>query len=152
MDRSAAMTYLSDEYRELATDAKFTDSQTESAYNTAIDMSLRQLGVQETDLPTATIDQPQIIAYYALLDYFSLKRFSRLLSIRFDVNVGNNSLFAYRSQAFKAIQQLLQDAEERLLKLGYDVGGGPSFQMGRINLDFNEPGAVGEWDVNFFGF
>jgi len=140
MDRTAATTYLTSEYQQMADDAKLSTDQVTAAYNTAIDMSLRLLGIQETDLSTADVDQSKVIAYLALLDYYALKRFERMLSIKFDVNVGNNTVFAYRSQAFKAVQQLAQDAEERLLKLGYDVGGGPSFQMGQINLDYNEPG------------
>jgi hypothetical protein len=152
MDRTAAMAYLTGEYQQLADDAKLSSTQVTSAYSVAVDMSLRQLGVQETDLQTTDIAQPQIIAYLALLDYYALKRFERMLSIKFDVNVGNNTVFAYRSQAFKAVQQLVQDAEERLLKLGYDVGGGPSFQMGRINLDYNEPGWRCAENVDLFGF
>ncbi len=44
MDRTSANAYLTEEYRELATDAKFTTQQTTDAYSTAIDMGLRQLG------------------------------------------------------------------------------------------------------------
>jgi hypothetical protein len=154
MDRTAATAYLTDQYRELSTDAKFDTGQTTSAYDTVIDMSLRYLGVQEEDLSAAVVAQADITKYIALLNYFALKRFLRVLAIRFDVSVGKGALNAQRSQAYQAVSALLKDAEEELLKLGIDLGGGPSFQMGRINLDFNEPGWRGEeWGYgDFFGW
>ncbi|MBA2678278.1 MAG: hypothetical protein H0U76_07795 [Ktedonobacteraceae bacterium] len=153
MDRTAALAYLQTEFRELADDAKFTSSQYITAYNTAIDMSLRHLGTQETDLATATVDQAHILPFLALLTYYALKRFARLLAIRFDVAVGNGAVDAKRSQAYKMIQEQIKDAEQQLIKLGYDVGGSPSFQVGRINLDFNEPGWTGEYGyADFYGW
>jgi len=152
MDRTAATAFLTGEYAEMAASAKFTTDQTTTAYNTAIDMALRQLGVQETDLATADVDQSQVKGYIALLNYYALKRFVRLFSLQFDVNIGNNTVFAYRSQIFKSMQQLLADAEQECLKLGYDVGGGPSFQMGQINLDYNEPGWGIAENVDLWGW
>jgi hypothetical protein len=154
MDRAAATTFLTSEYAELAGEAKFTTDQANTAYSTAIDMSLRQLGYQEVDLATTDTTQTQTLGYLALLNYYTLKRFVRIFTIKYDVNIANNTVFAYRSQIFKAMQQLLTDAEQECLKLGFDVGGGPSFQMGYLNLDFNEPG--GRWlggdYVDFYGF
>lgn len=152
MDRTAASAYLTQEYRELATDAKLTDQQITDAYNAAIDMSLRQLGTQETDLATASVDQINIIKYLALLNYYALKRFARMLAIKYDVAVGSGAVDAKRSQAFNHVSALLQDAEEQLLKLGIDVGGGPSFQLGSINLDYNEPGWRCFENVDLFGW
>jgi hypothetical protein len=137
MDRNAAQAYLSGEYRDLATDAKFTTDQTTEAYNTAIDMSLRQLGVEEADLPTADVEQAKTIKYLALLDYYALRRFARLLAIRFDVAVGSGALDAKRSQAFDQVQMLLQDAAQVLSNLGINVGGEAAVvRVGRINLDY----------------
>jgi hypothetical protein len=152
MDRVAATLFLTTEYAEMAASAKFTTDQITTAYSTAIDMTLRQLGTQETDLATSVVAQSQIKGFIALLNYYALKRFVRLFSLQFDVNIGNNTVFAYRSQIFKAMQQLLEDAEQECLKLGFDVGGGPSFQMGYLNLDFNEPGWQGGEYVDFYGF
>jgi len=142
VDRTQATTYLTNEYAELVLDARFNDTQTSVAYSAAIDMSLRQLGISETDLPTADVAQADILKYLALLNYYALKRFQRLLSIRVDVKIGQNTLDASRSQAFNAVSQLLDQAHEELLSLGLDIRG-TGFEMGRINLDYNEPGLTG---------
>lgn len=137
MDRTTATAYLTNEYQELATDAKFTTQQTSTAYSTALDMSLRFLGYQESDLATADVQAP-ILSYIALMNYFTLKRFSRLLAIRFDVEI-TGALKASRSQAFAQVEKLLIDAEMECINLGFQVGGISAFQMGRITLDFLEP-------------
>lgn len=141
MNRAAATTLLTTEYQELVVDAKFTTQQTTDAYNLALDMSLRQLGYQESDLPTADVLSP-ILSYIALMHYFTLKRFSRLLSVRFDVEI-TGALKASRSQAFAQVEKLLIDAEMECINLGFQVGGISAFQMGRITLDFMEPDFLG---------
>lgn len=141
MNRAAATSLLTIEYQELVVDAKFTTQQTTDAYNTALDMSLRFLGYQESDLPTADVQSP-ILSYIALMHYFTLKRFSRLLSIRFDVEI-TGALKVSRSQAFAQVEKLLIDAEMQCINLGFQVGGISSFQFGRITLDFMEPDNLG---------
>src|SRR6267154_4393762 len=118
MDRTAASSYLTTEYSELATDAKFTSGQLIVAYNTAIDMSLRWLDVAETALATADVAQDNVLKYIALLNYFTLKRFQRLLAIRTDVKIANRALDVSRSQAFNAVSKLLDSAEQELEGLG----------------------------------
>ena len=139
MNRTDASAYLTEEYRELATDAKFSDDQTTAAYNTAIDMSLRQLGFAEADLASADTVQADTLKYLALLNYYALVRFSRLLSIRFDVKAGNGAIEASRSQAFKAVSELMEQAAMDLQQYGISVGGSGSFTLGRMTLDFLEP-------------
>lgn len=146
MDRVSAMAYLSTEFAELATDAKFSSGQTSTAYSTAIDNSLRKLGVVEEDLATADVVQADIQKYLKLLEYFALKRFERLLAVRFDAEVGQKAVVASRSQAFKMVQQLVEEARSELAVLGVVVGGdNKTFEMGRINLDFLEPSKLGEF-------
>lgn len=152
MNRAAATTFLTSEYAEIATSAKFSDDQTTTAYSTAIDMSLRQLDVKEEDLATADTTQDQTIGFIALLNYYALKRFVRIFSLQFDVAVGSGAVDAKRSQIFNMMKQSLEDAEQECLKLGFNLGGGPSFQMGYLNLDFNTPGWKGLEFVDFFGF
>ena len=137
MNRTAASTYLTTEYAELATDSKFTSDQLTAAYNTATDMSLRWLGYQETDLATADVMQADVLKYLALLNYFALKRFQRLLSIRVDVKFGKQEMDATRSQAFNAVSKLLAEAEEELEGLGISIKN--NFEFGRVTLDFQEP-------------
>ena len=147
MDRVAAVALLSSEYQELVAETKLTTEQTSSAYNNAVDMALRQLGYAETDLATAAPSQS--IPYIALLNYYALKRFVRLLSPRFDVNIAG-SLQASRSQAFSHVRGLLEDAETECINLGFTLGGKIGFQMGRVELDFNEPGFLPEVDYGYF--
>lgn len=145
MDRTSAMAYLTEEFAELATDAKFTSQQTTNAYNTAIDNSLRKLNFAETDLPTADVDQTDIQKYLKLLEFFALKRFSRLLSLRFDAKAGNGAVDATRSQAFAHVERLLDDTRGELAQLGIIIGGSNFFEMGRVQLDFLEPSNLAEF-------
>ncbi len=139
MQRATAITNLTNEYSDLATDAKFTSDQLTTAYNFAVDMSLRQLGVTEDLLASFDVPQAQIRGYLALLNYYALKRFTRLLAVRFDVTVPQ-ALVALRSQAYTHVMAQMEEAENECIKLGYDVGGrNTGFQMGRIELDFLEP-------------
>jgi hypothetical protein len=146
MDRTAAQNTLSEKYRELVTYAKFTNDQTTAAYNAAIDMALRYLGVAESDLAGADVAQVDTLKYLALLDYFALDRFSTLLSVQFDVTLPG-PVQADRSQAFKQVGTLLARAENKLASLGISIGanGGSdtSMQFGRFNLDFLEPSRAG---------
>jgi hypothetical protein len=145
LDRTTAVNYLTEEFAELATDAKFTSQQTTNAYSTAIDNSLRKLGFAETDLPTAVVVQADTQKFLKLLEFFSLKRFSRLLSLRFDVEAGNKAISATRSQAFSHVERLVDEARAELAVLGVIVGGGSFFEMGRVELDFNEPKTLAEF-------
>ncbi len=145
MDRATATTYLTNEYVDLATDSKFTSGQISTAYSTAIDNSLRQLGYAETDLATADVDQTNVKKYLALLEYFTLKRFLRLYSLKFNVKAGSGAVDASRSQAFEQIRQLLGDAEADLARLGIPLGGIQSFEMGRLTTDILEPSTLAEF-------
>jgi hypothetical protein len=138
MNRTAALDILTNEYAELVTSVQFDAGQVTTAYTFAIDMALRQLGVQETDVPTWDVPQAQITGYLALLHYYALKRFSRALSTKFDVQIAG-SLNAMRSQAFKQVQMLMEEAEKECAALGYGVGSTQSMQFGRVELDFLEP-------------
>lgn len=145
MDRTAATTYLTQQYRELSVDAKFTSQQITDAYSNAMDMSLRYLGFDETELATANVAQADVLKYIALLDYFALERFSTLLSIRFDVSFPG-PVSAKRSQEFSQVGMLLTRAENKLASLGIDIGAsGNAMQAGRFNLDFLEPSTVSEF-------
>lgn len=150
MDRTAATTYLTEEYQELAADAKFTTQQTTDAYSTALDMALRQLGVDESDLATADVAQADVIKYIALMNYYALKRFVRLLAVRFDVSFPG-PVSAKRSQAFEQVRRLYAEAEAEVVNLGFNVGAG-GFQLGRVTLDFNEPSLPEEFSLPAWWF
>src|SRR6266567_3616726 len=136
MDRATALTFLTNEYTELATDSGLSGTPLTTAYNTAIDMSLRQLGYQETDLATTNVPQTQIIGYLALLNYYALKRFARVLALRVNVGVAGQ-LSASRSQAATQVKALLDDAEKEVVALGFTVGeNAVAFSLGGGGLDF----------------
>jgi hypothetical protein len=137
VDRPTATNYLSEEYQDLAIETGWAAGTITAAYNVVLDQSLRQLGYAETDLPTANVDQVNVIAYMALLDYYALYRYAKFFAIRTDVVV-QGALSTKGSQTMVAVQHLLDKAEKRLIQLGF----GPVQQMqaGRYNLDFLEPG------------
>ncbi|HEX3642873.1 MAG TPA: hypothetical protein VHV10_16430 [Ktedonobacteraceae bacterium] len=145
MDRTAANALLNQQYRELTVDAKFTSQNITDAYSAAIDMSLRQLGYQESDLATADVIQSNVLKYIALLNYYALKRFSTLLSIKFDVKAGSGAVEAARSQAFKMVATLMEQAAEELTQYGIFVGSSQGFQIGTMTLDFQEPSVLSEF-------
>lgn len=143
MDRTAALDHLTDEYRELAVDAKFSEQQTTDAYNKAIDMSLRWLKVEENDLSSAVVEQVDVLKYLALLNYYALRRFQRILAIKFDVKLPG-PVEAQRSQAFRMVESLLKDAKAELAVQGVDIDGTQNvMQVVRFNLDFLEPSSPG---------
>ncbi|HEX3643883.1 MAG TPA: hypothetical protein VHV10_21545 [Ktedonobacteraceae bacterium] len=145
MLRADANAYLVEEYRELATEAEFTSDQTTSAYSVAMDMSLRQLGFAEAALSTADVLQADVLKYLALLNYYALNRFSKLLSIRVDTAAGNNAINTKDSQAFDQVTKLQARAAQEVASYGIDVGGIGAYRMGRINLDFLEPSTTREF-------
>jgi len=145
VDRTAASNYLQEEYRELADEADFTTDQTTSAYSVAMDMSLRQLGYAETALSSADVPQADVLKYIALLNYYALNRFAKLLSIRVDTAAGNGAINTKDSQAFAQVKQLMGMAAQECASLGIDVGGVGAYRMGRINLDFLEPSTTTEF-------
>jgi hypothetical protein len=136
MDRTAALAYLHDEYQELSDDAEIATDRQLRAYNSAVDQSLRELGYQEIDIPTA-IELVRIQSYMALLDYFVLVFYSRIFALRTDVNVAG-ALQAARSQTFKQIMELLRLAENRLINQGFNLNHA-RIRGGRVNLDYLTP-------------
>ncbi len=137
MDRNTATNYLSEEYSDLAVETGWSAGTISLAYAVVLDQSLRQLGYQETDLPTSNVDQVNVIAYMALLDYYALFRYAKFFAMRTDVVV-QGALSTRRQQASASVQALLLRAERRLTQLG--LGPVQQMQAGRYNLDFLEPG------------
>ena len=145
MNRASATTLLTQQYRDLAAYAKFTSAQITSAYDAAIDMSLRQLAYAETDLLTADVEQANTLKYIALLNYYALKRFSVFAAKNFDAKAGKGQVEASRSQVFKMITTLLEQAAEELTQYGIFVGSSQGFQIGTMTLDFLEPSTLSEF-------
>lgn len=138
MNRQAALDYLTQEFRELADDAQFQGTEQTEAYNAAIDNSLRQLGYEESALLTAEVAQGNVTRYIALLEYFALRRFAKVLAPRVSVSLPGPAS-AQLNQAFSHVQALLDVAKAEVAAFGVDPGGAASFQLGRMTLDFLEP-------------
>jgi hypothetical protein len=145
MNRASATSYLTEKYRELAAEAKFTAQQITDAYNGALDMSLRQLGYEESALATADVIQSNVLKYIACLNYYALDRFVTLFALRFDVKAGSGAIDAQRSQISNHTVALRNLAAKELTQYGIVVGGAQSFQMGRLTLDFLEPSTAWEF-------
>ena len=140
MNRAAALAYVQAEYADIALEAGIDTTPLLSAYNTAIDQSLRGLEYPEDELGTTDVPDSQVTAYLALLDYFILSRFLRVFALRTDVSV-SGAISASQSQMFRQLQKLRDMAEKRLAGLGYSPT--QAFTSGRFTLDFLEPSQAG---------
>jgi hypothetical protein len=145
MDRTAATAFLTEYYRELTGDVKFTEEQTQAAYDGIIDNALLYLGYDASVWATADVPQADLIKYRLLLTYFALKRFITIYATRFDVTI-EGALGAKRSQAYDRLKDMLAGIEAELAGLGISVGNStPGYSMGYINLDFLTPSCSSEF-------
>jgi hypothetical protein len=142
MNRMDALTYLKEEYSELATEASYDADTCVRFYSRAIDRALRDLGFREDEIAVATLEHgSDITALCALLDYYALERYCRVFATRTDVSV-SGAVSASQSQTFKQVAQLRDTAAARLLQLG--LGPTEEFSLGRMTLDFLEPDTLVE--------
>lgn len=136
MNRSEAVTYLGEQFADLATDAGVTATDTAAGYKGPIDAALRLIGTSESDIATADITS-SVADYLAALDYTALLRFHRLYAVRVDISVGEPAVDKKRSQAFKAIGELLKQAKEAAEVAGV-LDSADGWVLGRMQLDFLE--------------
>jgi hypothetical protein len=149
MDRTSATAYMTSEYSDIAAAAKLTNTQIAAAYSNALDMSLRLLGYTEDLLSTTDVPQVQIQAYIALMNYFVLRRFLRVFVVQYDVNFADAAFQLSRSQAFKQLQTMLQDAEQECANYGYQVGANTTtITTGRFTLDYLTSGCLSTNDFD----
>jgi len=137
MNRSEAVTYLDEQFSTIAGNLGVTAADTAAGYKGPIDAALRLIGTAEGDIATADITS-SVGNYLAALDYTTLLRFQRMYAIRVDVSVGEPAVDKKRSQAFKAIGELLAHAKEAAEVAGV-LDSGNGWTMGRLQLDFLEP-------------
>lgn len=142
MNRVEALAYLDEEYRELAVESEMVEGDRLRAYHAVIDQSLRHLDFDEADIPTATVDASDTIVFLALLDYFVLRRYTRIFSLRINVSVGG-AITAAQSMTFAQVKQLCDEAMRKLSDLGISFPISP-IQVGRFNIDILEP-TLGEF-------
>lgn len=120
--RGAVVIYLSGEFSSLAEAVGQTASNdTPEGYKADVDNALRMLGTAESDLATATVEDSQRAAFFALAEYYAARRFWRRLGDRVNVKV-DDSQFDYRYQLENA-RQIVENAAELCARLGYSVDG-----------------------------
>lgn len=115
------------------------DDDPEEGFRVDIDLTLRKLGVARDDLFTASLEDSQEDAAYALAEYYAARRFWRQLSDRANVKV-DDSQFDYK-QVLTNIQQVMNDAAAACAGLGLDVATA-AWSSGYLNLDWLEPAPV----------
>jgi hypothetical protein len=130
ISRANVATYLGEQFSSLATAVG------QASYDPDINNAFRALGVAESDLATATIDDGSRLALFTLAEYYALLRFWRQLSDRANYSLGGNSLNF--SNMLENIQALASEAATRCAALGYAVKG-DSWAVGWLNLDWQEP-------------
>jgi hypothetical protein len=136
--RAQAATHLHAQFSALASEisqAETDDSAT--GYGPDIDQALRQLGEGEITLATATVIDGYVPAYLALAEYYCLRRMARQLSLQVDQTL--NTMSEKKGQRAGTLAGLIAEAAKACEGLGYAVGGGVTWSMGRLNLDYIEP-------------
>ena len=137
MNRSEAVTYLSETFAAIASDLTVTATDDAAGYKTPIDAALRLIGTAEGDIATADITS-DVTGYLAALDYTALLRFQRMRGIRVDISVGEPAVDKKRSQSFKNLAELLAQAKDAAIAAGV-LNTTNGWTVGRLNLDFLEP-------------
>lgn len=110
-----------------------------SGYGPDIDAALRRLGKTTDELATATVEEGDVEACYALAEYYALRRFWRKLATK--VNVGAAALApeGNRQNVFENVGTLLKMAAETVEAFGYNLGDDTAWEFVRLGLDFIEP-------------
>lgn len=150
LTRQNAESYLMTNYLTLATELGVNISS--AGWEGVIDRSLRELGVAESGLQSATVDDTKLApggtitgsgmrdAWFALLDYFALVMFRQWAAVRVDVNLGDSggTFGKQRSQIRAGIKELIDEARARAQAYGF-IREGQAVEWGQMTLDWIEP-------------
>lgn len=142
--RAALLSYVSSEHAGLLTEAGIAAVDTQAGIKSVLDKTFRALGVGQSDLSTAAVDDPLTAPLEAAADYYTYNRlatiFARWVSV--SKSVGGASVSKDRSTIY---QQVV--AELARLKKICDGWGlivePPTVAVFSINLDFLEPQGAG---------
>lgn len=120
--RQGIAAYLSDQFGPLVTSVgtgqTFADGV--GGVKTIIDSVWRQIGVDESELSTGTIETTDIPAALALANYFQLKKIST--DAAGSVNISVPSMSVSKGQVSSNLEKLLAQAREEAQSYGYLVG------------------------------
>jgi hypothetical protein len=140
ISRTAIAAYLHTQFSALSTSIGQTASDASSSgYGADVDNLLRKLGKTESQLATATLEDSDRDAAFALGEYYTAQRLWRQLGDRVSHTMGETS-YRFESQREQA-KQMMDDAASRCAVLGYSVSGA-GWSDGWLNLDFLEPETV----------
>ena len=143
MTRAQAATYLDQQFSALATQlGQSATDDSADGYGPDIDQALRQMGVGESSLSSATVADDDVPAFLALCDYYAARRFWRGLSLSTDVALGPRR--EQRSRWADTLAGIVQEAADRAAGLGYPVDATPAWSLDRLSLDFIEPEETSE--------
>jgi hypothetical protein len=134
VSRVDAIAYLSQEFSQLAI-AVGQDTNVLIGYRPDVDNALRRLGAVESDLATATVDDADRNAFFALAEYYAARRFWRQCSDRANFKVGQSS-FDFQ-HLLKNLKMVLDDAAARAADEGYPVTSS-GWESGYMNMDWIE--------------
>lgn len=140
ISRANAAAHLHSQFSNLAAELNQAASDAgATGYGPDIDQALRAMGTAESSLSAATVADADAAAYYALAEYYFLTRAARQLSTR--VDVGSFAVDAdKRPTIFERLQDMIEQAEDRLEAFGYAQGGAAGgWEFGRLLLDYIEP-------------
>ncbi|MGP1664476.1 MAG: hypothetical protein ACTS5I_00885 [Rhodanobacter sp.] len=107
-----------------------------TGYGPDIDLALRRLGKARSELTTATVEDSQDEAVFALAEYFAARRLWRHMSSNINFTA-DGSVFSFQ-YTMAAVKALMDDAKAECQALGYDVSS-DGWSVGWLNLDFLEP-------------
>lgn len=136
--RADLAAYLDSQFSALAASVGQDDDPL-TGYAPDIDLALRKLGVARADLATASLQDAQEEAYYALGEYYALRRIWRGLGDRVNQTFGATTLNFTDQRA--SVKAMMDDAQRRVSALGYDVTG-DGWSIGYLNSDWIEPECV----------
>jgi hypothetical protein len=134
LTREALASYLDSQFSALAA-AIGQDADPLLGYEPDIDLALRKLGKSRDELASATLEDSQEEAAFALAEYYAARRFWRQLGDRVNRSTGKVS-FNFTNQLATA-QAIMEDAAAKCAALGYDVAGS-GWGVGYLNLDWIE--------------
>jgi hypothetical protein len=137
ISRDDAAFFLDEQFSSLAV-AVGQDPDPEEGYGPDIDNALRKLGLPESELEDATVEDGGRDGYFVLCEYYAARRIWRLLGALVDTTTGDTS-YKFDGQR-KQAESIMKDAKESCVAFGYDVGGG-GWSVGYMLTDSIEP----EW-------
>lgn len=114
--------YLHTQFSEpVAAIGQTTNNDSPAGYGPDIDNALRKLGKSESELATATVENSQREAFYALSEFYTAERVWTQLGSRVNTTTGNNE-YDFKDMR-KSVKERMEKAADRCAMLGYIVDG-----------------------------